>query len=341
MNPRVCILPRVEGIGGMASFRLKFEQGLRARGVDVTHDSPANADAVLVIGGTRHLLPLLQARQRGVTIAQRLDGMNWVHRKRNTGVKHFIRAEYGNFMLSLIRKRLATKIVYQSEFSKNWWEDWHGKIPAPAIVIHNGVDLNTYSANQAALSNDPYRLLVLEGNLGGGYDMGLDNAVALAATLQEKQGLNIELLVVGKIADTHRARVESNSHAKINWMGSLPREQIPGVMNSAHLLFSADLHPACPNVVIEALACGLPVVALDTGAVKELVVGDAGRVVPYGSDPWDIAPPDIPALAKAAYDILQDQSRFSQAARAHAESALGLDKMTGAYIKFLLEDDHG
>ena len=336
---KICIVPHVEGIGGMASFRLKFEQGLRARGVDVTHDLSVGSDAVLVIAGTRSLLPLWKARQRGQRIAQRLDGINWVHRKRKTGVKHFLRAEYGNFILSFIRRNIATKIIYQSEFSRNWWEDWYGKTSVPSTIIHNGIDLNTYSVGQDTISSyPPYRLLIVEGNLGGGYDMGLDNAIELAETLKEKYDLPIELMVVGKISDEHRIRVESRSCASIQWMGSVPRERIPEIMRSAHLLFSADLHPACPNAVIEALACGLPVVAFDTGAVKELVIGDAGKVVPYGSDSWNIEPPDILALAQAAHDILKRQAHFSHSARIHAESALGLDKMVDAYLKVLLED---
>jgi glycosyltransferase involved in cell wall biosynthesis len=121
-------------------------------------------------------------------------------------------------------------------------------------------------------------------------------------------------------------------------MGSVPRERIPEIMCSAHLFFSADLHPACPNSVIEAMACGLPVVAFDTGAVKELVIGDAGRVVPYGSNSWNIEPPDVPALAQAAHDILKDQPHFSRAARTHAESTLGLDQMVESYLKALLEN---
>ena len=50
---RICIVPRVEGTGGMASFRLKFEMGLQARGIEITHDLALTADAVLVIAGTR------------------------------------------------------------------------------------------------------------------------------------------------------------------------------------------------------------------------------------------------------------------------------------------------
>jgi glycosyltransferase involved in cell wall biosynthesis len=104
------------------------------------------------------------------------------------------------------------------------------------------------------------------------------------------------------------------------------------------LLFSADINPACPNSVIEALACGLPVVAFDTGAMNELVLGDSGRLVPYGGDPWNLEQPDINSLAKAASEILQNRQRFSIAARSQAEAFFDLDKMVDGYLNALLED---
>jgi hypothetical protein len=64
----------------------------------------------------------------------------------------------------------------------------------------------------------------------------------------------------------------------------------------------------------------------------------AGRVVPYGSNPWNIDPPDIPGLGRAADEILKEQSRFSKGARTHAEGRLGLDIMIDGYLKVLLED---
>jgi glycosyltransferase involved in cell wall biosynthesis len=81
----------------------------------------------------------------------------------------------------------------------------------------------------------------------------------------------------------------------------------------------------------------LPVVAFDTGALPELVVGDAGRVVPYGGDPWRLASPDIPALSQAALEILTDLERFRRAARLRAEAAFDLDEMVTNYIEVLLE----
>jgi glycosyltransferase involved in cell wall biosynthesis len=325
----------------MASFRLKFEEGLRARGVEVTHDLSVKSDATLVIAGTRHMLSLWKARQRGERIVQRLDGINWVHRRRNTGLKHFLRAEYGNLILSFIRANIATKIIYQSDFSRRWWEDWYGKTRVPSVTIHNGVDLKVYSPvaqNDILRNAPPYKLLLVEGSLGGGYDMGLTNALALAETLQETHGFPMELMVVGKISEEHRARVDSHSRVKINWVGSVPRERIPEIDRSAHLFFSADLNAACPNAVIEALACGVPVVAFDTGALNELVLGDSGRLAAYGADPWKIQPPNVAALAEATVGVLREPLRFRQAARAQAESALGLDLMVDKYLKALLEE---
>ncbi len=150
--PKICIVPFVEGLGGGASFRFKFEDGLRARGIDVTHDPNQPVDATLVLAGTRNLLPLWKARRRGQRIVQRLDGINWVHRKRNTGLKHFLRAEYGNLNLSLIRSHIATNIIYQSEFSRSWWESWYGKTRVPGAIVHNGVDLNVYSVGRDNIS---------------------------------------------------------------------------------------------------------------------------------------------------------------------------------------------
>ncbi len=322
----------------MASFRAKFEAGLSRRGIGVTHNADEPCDAILVIGGTRKLYPLWKARRRGVRIVQRLDGINWIHRRRNTGLRHYLRAEYGNMLLSLLRARLATHVLYQSEFTHRWWNDWYGKQASSWSVVHNGVDLDAYQPQgPGRLPGETCRLLVVEGSLGGGYDLGLEHALRLAETLGDEYGYRMELMVVGKITDRHRAFVEARARVPIVFAGAVSQDDIPEIDRSAHLFFSADVNPACPNSVIEALACGTPVVGFDTGALKELVPDTCGRIVPYGGDPWKLDTPDLAALAEAAAEVLRDRPSFSRAARSHAEEALGLDKMMDGYLRALLE----
>ena len=319
----------------MASFRLKFEQGLRARGMDVTHDLSEKSDAVLVLAGTRNLLPLRKARQRGQRIVQRLDGINWVQRVRWAGVKYTVRAEYGNAILSFIRARFADRVIYQSQFIRKWWEDKYGVAKAPASVIINGVDLQTYTPNgEHARPADRFQLLLLEGSLAGGLNSGLFYAVSLAEKLSAKYPM--EVVVAGKVDDTTQRKLQSKIPVK--FLGTISREKIPRLIRSSHLMYSAEVNPPCPNAVIEALACGLPVVGFDSGSLKELVTSDAGRIVPYGGNPWKLETPDIPALADSAQDVLTKQDQFRAAARMRAESAFGLDQMVDAYLKALLED---
>ena len=320
----------------MASFQARLASGLAARNIQVCHrldDSPI--DAVLLTSTTRDLPGLVRLRRKGLRIVQRLDGINWLHRRLHTGPRHFLRAEYGNRLLALLRSRVVTHIAYQSAFVSEWWVRQFGPEHVPSVVIHNGVDLSAYSPDgPGERPSGILRLLVVEGSLQGGYETGLVTAIRLAEGLAGK--FPLELMVVGRLSPHLQAASQRKSQVPITWAGLVPRDQIPGIDRSSHLLYSADINAACPNSVIEALACGLPVAGFVTGALPELVTGDAGRLVPYGGDPWKLDPPNLPGLIRAAAEILQDNAHFRQSARRRAEEAFSLDRMVDCYLDVLL-----
>jgi len=341
---RICILPNLTGVGGMVSFYAKLSSGLTTSGIEVVHDLKNHCDAILVIGGTRHIELLWQAHRRGIPVIQRLDGMNWVHRLRRTGLRHYLRAEYGNSLLSFIRANLADLVVYQSQFARTWWEREHGITRVPSTVVYNGVDLNIYTPEgPGSPPSHKTRILLVEGSLMGGYETGLEYAIELtkevarqlqiahSRTKSDSYG-SIELMVVGRVSTELKSKWDKLAVIPIKWAGLVSPEQIPEIDRSSHLLFSADVNAACPNAVIEALACGTPVAAFDTGALPELVIGGAGRIVPFGGDPWCLDNPDISALARATLDILSNPLPFRLAARAYAQAAFGLDKMVTGYL---------
>jgi glycosyltransferase involved in cell wall biosynthesis len=333
---RICIIPRASNVGGVSSFQAKLAAGLEECGHQACFDLRETPfQAVLLTGGVRDLPGLVRLRRGGVRIVQRLDGINWLHRRLRTGARHFLRAEYGNRLLALLRARFVTQVVYQSEFVQGWWRDRYGREQVPTSVIYNGVDLAIFTPDGAhERPSDRYRLLLVEGSLQGGYENGLETALALAERLAKNR--LVELQVVGRVSPELQSDMQRRSRFPILWAGLVPHGQIPGLDRSAHLLYSADLNAACPNSVIEALACGLPVTAFATGALPEMVTGDSGRLVLYGGDPWKLDRPDVPALADAAAEILQNQAHFRAAARQRAEEAFGLDRMVERYLDVLI-----
>jgi len=339
----------------MVTFQHKMTASLSSRGFEICYslaDTPYQA--VLVIGGTRQLAGLNKVRKQGIPIVQRLDGMNWMHRlphfrKRGISLRLYLRSEYGNWLLSTIRSRLASRIVYQSQFVRNWWEGKYGAVAVPTTVIYNAVDLSAYSPlGIGAPPKDHFRLLLVEGSLAGGYQLGLEFAIEMARRLAARQlpfpNPEVELVIVGRVPPEVKQRWErevmlekGDRPVHLAWLGILPESRIPEVDRSAHLLYAADINSACPNSVIEALACGLPVVAFDSGALSELVSEGAGRVVAYGGDPWKLEKPDFSNLAASAVEILADRERFSRGARLRAEQAFNLQHMLDAYLTVLLE----
>jgi glycosyltransferase involved in cell wall biosynthesis len=339
INPkgRVCLVPKVSGIGGMVSFREKLVKGLYERGIDVSYDlADRPYGAILVIGGTRNLPGLWSARRRGIRVVQRLNGMNWIHYKMHTGWRHFLRAEYGNIILSQIRSKMADHIVYQSEFSYRWWERVYGDNGKPWSIVFNGVDLGRFlPTGEGIVPEDHIRILLVEGSIGGGYEWGLDTAIKIAERVKTVYSHDVELMVVGNVATSLQRKWKKKAMVLVNFIGKVSAEKIPEIDRSAHVLYAADVNAACPNSVIEALACGLPVVAFDTGALSEILSIDAGRLVPYNGNPWNLDTPDIERLAQAANHVIKNRASYSDDARKRAEEAFGLDKMVKGYLDAL------
>ncbi len=336
-NLSVSFTTRLSGVAGPAAFQRRMVEGLERRNVTVAWsmgDEPRGA--VLVIGGSRELMGLRKAHRDGRRIVQRLNGINWMHRRHRTGVRHYLRAERNNLLLRWIRNRLADHVVYQSQFAKDWWENRYGTVTAPSSVVHNGAPLDVYSPEgKEAPPVDRIRVLMVEGNFAGGYETGLAAGIDLAQRIAQEAGQKVELTIAGKVPARVHQSIDSESELIVDWRGVVEPADIPALDRSAHVLFAGDVHPACPNAVIEAMACGLPVVAYDTGALTELVSADAGRVTPYGGDAWKLEPPDVNGLVEASREVIGEQKRFRAGARARAEEAFGVDRMVDGYLAAL------
>jgi glycosyltransferase involved in cell wall biosynthesis len=323
---RVCLIPKAGG-GGPASFQARLMAELGRRGVETTFDPDARPlDAVLVFAGTKELVSLWRCRRQGIRIVHRLDGINWLHRARPRGLVYALRAEALNLQLRFIRSRLADRIVYQSQFVRQWWERLSGPAAAPARVIHNGVPLEEYPRRKSAHDGS---LLVVEGNLH--YNDPAREILQAANRELIKNGPLTQLSILAATDpawESEWPRFDPPPYVA----GLRPRSEVKDRQLNAALFLSMEINPPCPNAVIEALAAGLPVLAFDTGSARELI-GAGGEVIPYDGDPWRLeVPRNLGALGEAGRRILRDWREYSQQARSEAEKRFDIRNVAQAYL---------
>jgi glycosyltransferase involved in cell wall biosynthesis len=331
------IIPNIRGVGGPASFNEKLEIGLTKLGVEVTYDlARTDISSVLVIAGTRHLGVLSNIKKRGIPIIQRLDGMNWVHRKTFTGLRHYLRSEVNNWILREIRAKYADRIIYQSKFSWDWWNRVYGELSIPESVIYNGVDLVRYAPAKTRITNSQFlNAIVVEGHIKNGLELGLKNVIQGLNAFTTKSQKKVQLFVAGEVPLDIRKKISEGVKIEIIWSGVISREQIAVQLRQADAFFSAELNPPCPNSVIEALASGLPVASFDSGAIRELVSKTSGIIAPYGGDIWNLDDAEPERLANYLVENLDALPEMGKKARLRAERMFGLDRMTRKYLDVL------
>jgi glycosyltransferase involved in cell wall biosynthesis len=159
---------------------------------------------------------------------------------------------------------------------------------------------------------------------------GHDILIRAFARAVHEFGVNAELRLVGDgplRPGLEALAQERGVTDRVHFLGT--RDDVPDQLRSFDVFVLASEREGRPTSIMEAMACGLPVVATDVGSVRGLVAeGVTGLVV---------APSDVDGLARGLCQIATDpalRQRFARAARAEAESRLSLDSMLRAYLQF-------
>lgn len=191
---------------------------------------------------------------------------------------------------------------------------------APRARLHpvpNPVDTSVFRPARAGESDGggPPRAVVVGAlKAGKGHPELLE---ALAHLDRDGAGLAVDLVGEGpdrQALEAHTRRL--GLERSVRFHGRLTREEVAERMRTAHFLILPSLWENAPVAAIEALACGLPVVASRVGGIPEIVPDDAGLLVPPG---------DVGALAGAIHAMSHRHCEFNPlelAPRAHERFGL-------------------
>jgi len=147
-------------------------------------------------------------------------------------------------------------------------------------VIRNGVDLHRFRPLPRDVMRRQLRLnrrtLLCIGKLVP--SKGQELVIAALKALPDW-----DLLLVGE--GPQRAQLEEQCRRleiseRVRFLGSLPQDELPALYSAADILVLASEREGLPNVVLEAMACGTPVLAAAVGGVPEVVTAPAaGRLL--------------------------------------------------------------
>lgn len=223
-------------------------------------------------------------------------------------------------------------IVVPSESMRCWLAAEYG-VTERVTVVPTGIDIDIYEAadsqairRQRGWGHD--RILISVGRLVKEKNWSL-LLTAVHEVMQQQNGVRLVIIGEGdERKNLERYAQELEMADKVEFVGQLAFDQVPAYLKAADLFCFTSLNETQGLVTVEAMAAGLPIVAVDAGGTSDTVT--------HGKEGL-LTVDDPQALARAITQLLNDETLrrcFSQAAikKAQAFTATALaQKLLAVY----------
>ena len=214
----------------------------------------------------------------------------WLTKTKQTKIFHLISMGAESNVMKEIISETSQLFPLQLAFHTNSQSKDYSLNTDP-IIVGNGFDKENYFFNEN--ENGP---LGWAGRIAP--EKGLEDAVKIASDLGEK------LLVWGFIEDKEYASYIENIFKKgiIEWKGFLPTSQFQAELGYCRAFINTPKwNEAYGNVIVEALACGVPVIAYD--------LGGPGELIEDGLNGFLVQPNDLEGMIKATKSVSKIKRR--------------------------------
>lgn len=288
--------------GGGFRFLRSFEGYLDAQGVARTRRISDGARVLLANSWQVPFATIVRAtwRRPDVTVVQRIDG----------AAQDYGRDPRADRAQARVN-RVADLTIFQSRYCRHSTREKFPVISHDGPIVHNPVDLETFRPDGPRATLPPWngpRIAAITWSTNP--RKGSGSLYRVARSLPEAQ-----LVLCGRYAD-------APDLPNIARMGVLDATELATVLRACDVFATFAENEACPNVVLEALASGLPVLYKDSGAAAELVEA-CGSAVSEES------------FARALADVMTRHDELSRDARERAEECFAPARAFAVYLEHI------
>ncbi|MBF0399300.1 MAG: glycosyltransferase family 4 protein [Magnetococcales bacterium] len=226
----------------------------------------------------------------------------------------------------------ADFVIYQSGWSKRQLDTLYQRPEGSWEIIPNAVPIDLFTPLPDALHRAVQPPVI--GTVGAARGRP---RLEVFFDVARRLPVRPRLLLVGSLdgyckATLAKAMADPYWHHAIQYVPSVPPHRLVGYYQQMDCLLHTVIGDTCPNVVVEALACGVPVVCPLEGGTAELV-GSGGLAI---ADPEMLYGEPLRAgMANAIETVLANLPHYRQMARQQAENNHSMAKMTDRYLQAL------
>lgn len=227
-------------------------------------------------------------------------------------------------VLERLAVRAADRVVVTSETVGDYLVARHGVDRRRLRVVPNAIDVERFAPPPSGRREKG--LIAFVGRLAP--EKRLDVLVAAAAAVP-----GARLLVIGDGPEGDRvANRAAAAGVPLERPGAVPNAEVPARLARAEMFALPSAYEGQPKALLEAMACGLPVVGSDVPGIRELVRhGETGWLAPFG---------DVDAFAGALRALAGDaalRERLGRAARAEVQHRYALESVVEQELTVLNE----
>lgn len=251
---------------------------------------------------------------RGVPFIVTLRGSDALYARRN--------GFFSSVCLWLLKRAAAVTTVNKELRA---WLITRGLRQDRVVFIRNGVDLESERRG----GGTPFYRLLFVGNLipGKGVRYLVD---AFSTVIRSEKEVRLTLIGEGEERPALERQIRENGiDAIVEFVGVRPPEEIQTWMSRSDCLVLPSLSEGTPNVVLEAMACGIPVVASDLPGIREVVRDGITGLLTKPQDAEDLAQ----KLMRLVRNRLLAEEMGKKGREAVSEMGLGWKQVAGRYRK--------
>lgn len=229
-------------------------------------------------------------------------------------------------VILLLAEKLAgcycKKIICVSDFDRNLVLKYKIASPDKITVIHNGVEMTQINADIKQKDAEKSLKIVFVGRLTQPKDplLLLKSFNSLSSKLRNKA--QISIIGEGPRRKDLEKFIKGNKlEGKIKLLGSISREKVFEVLKKSDIFVLPSNYEGFPYTILEAMSCGLSVIASNVGGVSEIVDENCGMLIKRG---------DKEGLKKVLEKLIENPSlllKLGENAKKRVKEEFSLGKM--------------